>query len=37
MPTVPGNCGIPKDQMKSVPANLPEKVEKYVFPKGRPQ
>lgn len=37
LPTIPDNCKIPADQMKSVPATLPEKVEKYVFPKGRPQ
>ena len=36
-PTIPGNCGIPKEQMGSLPATLPEKVEKYVFPNGRPK
>ena len=36
-PRVRDNCVIPKDQMKSVPAELPEKIEKYVFPKGRPK
>lgn len=37
LPSVPDNCKIPADQMKSVPAALPDKVDKYVFPKGRPQ
>lgn len=35
LPSVPDNCVVPADQMQSVPENLPERIEKYAFPKGR--
>ena len=35
LPSVPDNCVVPSDQMQSVPDNLPERIEKYAFPKGR--